>query len=166
MSELAAWFPTYGARRGAGSGGDLFSSMLSDWPLMPPTHSMLGSGGRGLMTATLATDMVDCKDRFEARVEVPGLTKDQLEINANAEKGLLTIKATAESESKNVEEDWIYRERKWGSVDRTLQLPGGRDVIDYEKISGKVENGVLTVVLPKMPVAKSGASHSMPVKIQ
>lgn len=85
---------------------------------------------------------------YEVEVAAPGMTKDDFNVHLNQD-GDLTIKL--ESKRENKEEDkkthYLRREFAYSKFEQTLILP---DDVDKENISAKVNDGVLSVVLPKV----------------
>ncbi len=77
---------------------------------------------------------------------MPGVAKDALSIGID--QGLLTIEAKAKS---NLTGEQVLREFLPGNYYRQFQVP---DEIDAEKISADMNNGVLTLHLPKAEAAK------------
>lgn len=85
---------------------------------------------------------------YEVEVAAPGMTKEDFNVHLNQD-GDLSIKM--ESKKINTEEEkkahYLRREFAYSKFEQTLILP---DDVDKEKISAKVSDGVLTVVLPKI----------------
>lgn len=87
---------------------------------------------------------------FHFEAELPGFTKDQ--VNIELEDGVLSIsaekKAEEESETKN---KYHIRERAYSRVSRQFNLPSG---IDPSKIDAKMEDGVLYLNIAKAEQAQ------------
>lgn len=85
---------------------------------------------------------------YEVEVAAPGMTKEDFNVHLNQD-GDLSIKM--ESKKNNAEEEkkahYLRREFAYSKFEQTLILP---DDVYKEKISAKVSDGVLTVVLPKI----------------
>ena len=79
--------------------------------------------------------------------DVPGLTKEKLELDI--EKDELTIKGAFEE--PNGKGTKLTSECLYGKYDRTFVIG---ETIDQEKISAKLENGVLIITLPKREKVK------------
>jgi HSP20 family protein len=60
--------------------------------------------------------------------------------------GILTVKGEKHESKEEKEKEYYLSERRYGSFQRSLQLPDG---VDAEKIDASFANGVLKVVLPK-----------------
>ena len=96
-------------------------------------------------------DVVENEDAFLVSVDLPGV--DQKDIDVSVADNVLTVKG----EKKNKEEEKdkqgkVYRRECWeGSFQRTLSLPQG---VDADKIDATMNDGVLSISLPKREDAK------------
>lgn len=90
-------------------------------------------------------DLYETADHYEVIVEVPGLSRDQIQIHV--QDGTLTIEG--ERRSPDVSCELYHRvERGHGRFTRSFQL---RDVINSSEISADLRDGVLTISVPKTP---------------
>ena len=103
----------------------------------------------GGMLFPFRVDVIDCENCYELFAELPGFTKDAIEVSYN-EDGRLKIKAervvSEESEVK-----YLCRERKEGVFERSFLI----DDVDEAEVSVSYEAGILHVILPKLEVKKS-----------
>jgi len=100
---------------------------------------------------TPSLDFSETEKEFVTRVEVPGMAKEDLDINVDGR--LLTISGHREFQKEEKTEEYYCQEREQGKFLRTLQLPAA---VDSTKVGATYDNGVLTVRLPKMePTVKS-----------
>lgn len=85
---------------------------------------------------------------YEVEVAAPGMTKEDFNVHLNQD-GDLSIKMESKKENREEEKKahYLRREFAYSKFEQTLILP---DDVDKEKISAKVGDGVLTVVLPKI----------------
>jgi len=92
-------------------------------------------------------DVVDYSDRVEILAEIPGLSKD--EVNVDLQENILTISGQKVKSVDDKETDgrYIRRELKHSSFKRSFTLG---DVIDTAEPEAKFENGLLKVVLKKV----------------
>ena len=65
---------------------------------------------------------------------------------------VLTIHGEKKETSEDRRDDYYYRERRFGSFTRSVELPSTADVDD---VIAEQANGVLTVRVPKVPTAKA-----------
>lgn len=91
-----------------------------------------------------ALDVVDDEDAFLVRATLPGLTPEDIEVSV--EDDVLTIKAERSEEHEESDENYLLRERRYGSYHRSVRLPVG---VDGENVTAEIKDGVLTLTLPK-----------------
>ena len=91
-----------------------------------------------------AVDIVEEKDRFVMRADVPGVKPEDIEVNM--ENGILTV-AGQRSEEKSENHEGMHRvERISGRFYRRFSLP---DTANADDISAKSKDGILEVTIPK-----------------
>jgi len=90
------------------------------------------------------TDLVETDERFELRLDVPGLSKDDIDINL--QNGTLTVSGERTSERTGEGEDYVRVERAFGTFHRSFTLP---DAVDHKRIEATYEDGVLSIHVPK-----------------
>lgn len=94
---------------------------------------------------SIKTDITEKDNKYELKAELPGFSKDQIDISY--ENGVLTI--FGENNQVNEERDndgqVIQKERSYSNVKRMYSL----DNIDEDNIKAKFENGILFMELPK-----------------
>jgi len=108
-----------------------------------PTTWRGGEKGPG----RLAIDAYTTPNEIVIQAPVPGATPDDVDITLEGDT--LTIKATIKPPLENV--DYVIRERAYGTFTRTLTL---NVPVDGDKIEATVQNGLLTIVIPKAEAAK------------
>lgn len=91
-------------------------------------------------------DVIAGQENYRLEAELPGLTEKDVEVKVDGR--VLTISSAASEETKN---DYLIRERRVAPFARSFVLP--KDV-DIEKISASFANGILTLVLEKLPEVK------------
>jgi HSP20 family protein len=98
---------------------------------------------------TPALDVYDEKENFIVKVELPGLKKDDIDINLH--DGVLTVSGERKSEREAKEGETFRSERYFGRFQRSVQLPA---LVDATKVKAAYKDGVLTIDLPKAEEAK------------
>ncbi len=93
-----------------------------------------------------AVDIVEEKDRYVLRADVPGVKPEDIEVNM--ENGILSVSGERHQESTGEAQGMRRVERVSGKFYRRFTLP---DTADAEEISAKSANGILEVVIPKQP---------------
>jgi HSP20 family protein len=94
-------------------------------------------------------DVRESDDAYTFEVDVPGLTKE--EIHIEAEGNTVTISGERKQEEKTSSGAFRRTERRYGRFERSFELGDG---FDAGKIEAHLEHGVLSVTLPKRDEAK------------
>ncbi len=89
-------------------------------------------------------NIVEHDEAYHVAMQVPGFGKDELKVEVNGDS--LTIRGE-HNEQAPVEGRWARREFKQSSFERTFTLP---KTIQSEAITADHQNGVLTLVIPKI----------------
>ncbi|TCS83090.1 Hsp20/alpha crystallin family protein [Tepidibacillus fermentans] len=89
------------------------------------------------------TDIVDKGDHFVLEAELPGFRKE--DINIEVDNNRLTIHAKHEARVEDNKENYIRKERRFGSFTRSFDVSN----IKTDEIKAEYNNGVLILDLPK-----------------
>ncbi len=99
-------------------------------------------------TTAPAVNVKETEKSYEMEVASPGLKKEFCRVNLNEEGNLVVqIEGKFEHKEENKKEHYLRREFSFSNYSQSYVLP--KDV-DKEKISAKVEDGILYVTLPKI----------------
>jgi HSP20 family protein len=93
--------------------------------------------------------MFDRENEVVVRAEVPGMSKEDIDISVLG--NTLTISGERKSEEEVKEDDYYYCESSYGRFQRDISLPQG---VKAEDIKASYKDGVLEVILPKKEEAK------------
>lgn len=95
-----------------------------------------------------AINVMESDKGYTVELAAPGMTKEDFNVHINDE-GNLIIKMESKQDKKEEDKSvrYLRREFSYTRYEQTLILP---DDVEKEGISAKVENGVLTVQLPKL----------------
>ena len=93
--------------------------------------------------------MYEEKDDVVVKAEIPGMKKENLEINLSDSH--LIIKGEKKQEEEVKKKGYYYSERSYGSFMRSIDLP---NEVKSEKATANFKDGVLEVRLPKTEEAK------------
>ncbi|MHA2296829.1 MAG: Hsp20/alpha crystallin family protein [Candidatus Hodarchaeales archaeon] len=97
------------------------------------------------------TDLIETKDEFVIKVNLPGISKDELDVQSTSE--YIEIKAEyKEKETDDNKDEIKYRERYAFKYNRKIVLP---TLVEPSEAKIKLENGVLTINLPKSEKTKA-----------
>ena len=105
------------------------------------------------VTTAPAVNVKESDNAYTMEIAAPGLKKEFCSVNINNE-GNLVVKIENKSNSEdecNAEGEkkhhYLRREFSYASYEQAYCLP---EVVDTEHISAKVEDGILTIELPKL----------------
>ena len=107
---------------------------------------------RGLIESVadgLAVDVYENKDDVVVKASVPGVQPEDIDLSVTGD--VLTIKGEFKQEENVEKENYVRRERRYGSFSRSLQLP---TAVNVDKATAEFENGVLKLTLPKSEEVK------------
>ncbi len=93
-----------------------------------------------------AFDVKETKEGYIFKADLPGIKESELEVTLTGNR--LTIGGKRESEKEDKGERYYTYERNYGSFSRSFTLPEG---VDTDKLIASLDQGVLTVNLPKRP---------------
>lgn len=94
-------------------------------------------------------DVFENKDNFVVKVELPGMTKEDIEVSLH--DGSLSISGERKSEKKHEDAEVYRAERYFGRFQRTVTLPAP---VASDKVQAQYKEGVLTITLPKTEESK------------
>lgn len=100
----------------------------------------------------LPVDIYTTTDEIVIQASAPGLAPEDVDITLREDR--LTISGRIRPPLENV--DYVVVERAHGRFSRTLVL---NVQVEAERIAAKIDNGVLTVALPKAPEVRPKTIH-------
>lgn len=116
-------------------------------------------------TTSPAVNIIENEDEFRIEVAAPGMTKEDFHVEVNRDNELVI---SMEKKNEQKEEDpkkrgtYLRREFSYSRFQQSLLLP---DNVETEKISAKVEHGVMTIEIPKRKVEETvAASRRIEIK--
>lgn len=118
-------------------GFDDFSNMLDDfftggWPTR-----------RNLAGDTFKIDIQDNEDGYTIEAELPGVSKENIDITLT--DGQLNLSVKKEEVLEDKTKNYIHRERKYSQMSRSIMLSNASS----DGIQAKLNDGVLTIHVPK-----------------
>ena len=127
----------------------VFGDFLDDIRPLQPWSRILRPGRFLIDRPIPSTDVYEKGDEVIVRAEVPGMSKDDLEVSLT--DSTLTLKGEKRHEEEVKEEDYHRCERSFGSILRTVELPSE---VKADDAKATYKDGVLEVRLPKTEQAK------------
>jgi len=118
---------------------DAFRQQLGEW---------MNSGEAP--TAAYPVDIREDDDHFYVDAEMPGFTKDQ--VNVTLENGLLSIEAARQLESDGQKKGEVHlQERRYTRIRRAFKLP---TAVDENTVKAELRDGILHLMLSKREEVK------------
>lgn len=106
-----------------------------------------------------AMNVLESEDGYNIEMAVPGVKKENLDVTVNSD-GNLVVKLDNSGQQKEEKVRYLRREFLPSAFERALILP---DDIDKNGISARVENGVLTIELPKLDKEEMKRSRTIDI---
>lgn len=114
-----------------------------------PFREMMPSVQLPELTFTAPFEIKETREGYTFKADVPGVAERDIEVTRTGNR--LSITGKRESEKEDKGDTFYAMERSYGAFARTFTLPDG---VDAEHIHAALEDGVLTVVVPKLPEAQ------------
>lgn len=115
-------------------------SMFEDFFGQPLMRRRRGKSG----FRSPAMDIQDAGDKYLIQADIPGINKDDLEVEIKEDR--LSIKAESKEEKEEKGENYVRRERGYRSFYR--EIPLSENVL-ADEAEASYKNGVLEISLPK-----------------
>jgi HSP20 family protein len=134
MSRLVP-FNRWGLRR---NDFEDFYNMLDDffsdtwWPV------------RTLARDTFKLDIQENEREYCIEAELPGVTKEEINLQLK-DDGRLTIAVEREENIQEDKKNYVHRERRYSSMQRSIYLRDAKT----EGVKAKLQDGVLEIIVPK-----------------
>jgi len=103
-------------------------------------------------------DLRESEKAYSLSIELPGLSKDDIDIQLR--NGLITVCGRKVEEAEEANASYRVSERRFGRFERTFPIPNDADPA---RIDASFRDGLLSIALPKRADA-SGASEHVQIK--
>jgi HSP20 family protein len=108
-----------------------------------------------------AVNVKESEEAYTMEVAAPGIKKEYCRVSINDDGNLsIAIENKMEHKEEDKNNHYLRREFSYANYEQSYALP---DDVEREHISAKVDNGILTVVLPKMKKEEKKMSKSIEV---
>ena len=94
---------------------------------------------------TPSVDINESSDTFMIKADLPGIKKSDIEVKF--EENVLILSAERNIDKSNTNGKYHFSERRSGTFSRSFKLPKS---VKEEKITANFDNGVLSIIVPKM----------------
>ena len=105
-------------------------------------------------------DVYQTDEDVVLKATMPGVKPEEVDISITGDT--VTIKGEQKAEEETKEENYFYRERRFGTFSRSIQIPVQ---VQGEKAEAEFDNGVLTLKLPKAEEIKPKQIRIKPGKM-
>lgn len=125
-----------------------------------PWNEWFDNGGLWNKTMNMpAVNITENKDRYEVSLAVPGMKKN--DFNIDVDGNMITISCEKEETKEEKEKKFTKKEYNYSSFSRSFTLP---DEVNKEKIEANYEDGLLKISLPRKEEAKKDSAKHIAVK--
>ena len=118
---------------------DPFASLLDDW----------SPHWRGQVAPRPAVDVFEDEGTLQLRMEVPGLSPE--DVNIEIEGDQLTVSGERKLENEDRRDGYHRIERSYGKFSRSFRLP---NTVDGDGVEANMQSGILRLTFPKRPEAR------------
>jgi len=99
-------------------------------------------------------DVVDKGDKYDINLEIPGISKEKVDLKATKNSLRISVDRTESTNEKG--RRYVYSERSYKSFQR--HIPFAEEIVP-SKISAQVKNGILEIQVPKKTPTKLGGDE-------
>lgn len=100
-----------------------------------------------------AINVMESEKDYKVEVAAPGMTKEDFNVRIDEDNNLvISMEKKMEKSEEKKEQRYLRREFSYAKFQQTMILP---DDVEKEKIAAGVENGVLTIELPKISIEEA-----------
>lgn len=91
----------------------------------------------------MKTDIKETDNAYTFLIDLPGFKKEDIKVSV--ERGYLVVSAISSSEIEDKKDNYIRRERSYGSMTRSYYVGD----VSLDELKGKYDNGILEIEVPK-----------------
>ena len=156
-TEIEPWSPSDLASSFEDLWRDFYRG-FGPWSLAPwHTRSLLRPGKEWEYTPLV--DLLDEGDKFIIRADMPGFSKDNVNIEVTEDS--IELSGEVEKEEKSEKEKYRRYERSYSSFSRSIRFP---EKVKPKMASASLKNGVLEVSVPKLEPVERGEKHKVEIQ--
>ncbi len=104
-------------------------------------------------------DFIDEGDHYKIHIELPGFTKDDVDVQINRDG--MTVRAKKETEKEDKKKNYLHRERAYSAFERSISFP---EEVNPEKAEGAIKEGVLELKVMKKEVKPEAKPRKIELK--
>lgn len=103
----------------------------------------------------LKTDIQETDKDYVAKVDVPGIDKQNIQLNYQDNVLSVSVKKADFNDHQDKDGNLLMSERHYGAMSRSYRLPN----VDEAAIKANYDKGVLTITLPKLTETPANPHH-------
>ena len=108
-----------------------------------------------------AVNVKESEEAYTMELAAPGIKKEYCRVNINEDGNLaIAIENKCEHKHEDKKHHYLRREFSYSNYEQSYTLP---EDVERDKISAKVEDGILTVTMPKMVKEEKKISKAIEV---
>ena len=108
-----------------------------------------------------AVNVKESEKAYTMELAAPGIKKEYCRVGINEEGNLtIAIENKVEHKQEDKHHHYLRREFSYSNYEQAYTLP---DDVERDKISAKVEDGILTVTMPKLAKAQKKVTKAIEV---
>lgn len=127
---------------------DDFEDMMNFWWPLSPVRRPTGIRP-AFRVGYPMSDLEDKGDHYELRADLPGVSKDHVDIKVTNDSIEISGEQQESKEEKSA--NYLLKERRWASFNRSFSFP---DEVLPDGAEAEMKNGILTVKIPKKEPTK------------
>lgn len=147
-SEPQSNYPNFGGQRG---------SYNNDQSRLPGVNDNYSNEEEEQEEGQLNIDVYQTEDDIVIKSSISGVKAEDLDIQI--QNDMVTIRGNRQPDERIDSEDYYYQECFWGPFSRAVILPVD---IDPENVSAELEDGILSIRLPKTEKIKARKIEVIP----
>ncbi len=109
--------------------------------------------------ASPTCDIIDEGDKYVANADMPGISKEDVKLDIS--DSTIEISAEHKEHEEEKKKNYVRKERRYLSYHRILTLP---EKVDSTKAKAKLNNGILTIELPKQNPTPKPKTTQVPIQ--
>lgn len=113
-------------------------------------------------TTAPAINVAESETDYRIEVAAPGMTKEDFKVHVDENDNLIvSMEKKSETNEEQKESRYLRREFSYSQFQQAMSLP---DNADKDNIEAKVENGVLTIDIPKKSAEERRSTKVIEIK--
>jgi len=120
------------------------------WPSLHDPFQRIGARMADWLTPASEASVQD--DAYRIAIELPGVAEEDIDVSVH--DGVVRVRGEKKTSHEEESETWYFSERQFGSFSRSFRVPPDAD---QDAVEAGLDDGVLTLVLPKRSEPETSA---------